>query len=141
MRTAAGGVPVVCLALSSGELPMPGTAGADLPVPARVVLGRQDAITTLDKRLDAAAWPPDGEVVASTLSITSKRYRVVGEVGEAKDGWSWIEVRYPKPGATLLICGFSVVEHWDAGPAPRYLLARMLEHVAQRKSETTPDAK
>lgn len=141
MRTAAGGVPVICLALSSGELPMPGTAGADLPVPARVVLGRQDAITTLDKRLDAAAWPPDGEVVAGTLSITSKRYQVVGEVGEAEDGWPWIEVRYPKPGATLLICGFSVVEHWDAGPAPRYLVARMLEHVAQRESETTPDAK
>jgi len=141
IRTAAGGVPVVCLALASGELPMPGTAGADLPVPERVVLRRQDAITTLDKRLDAEAWPPDGKVVAGTLSITSQRYRVVGEVGDAEDGWPWIEVRYPKPGATLLICGFSLIEHWDATPAPRYLLARMLEHVAGKERKPTPDAK
>jgi hypothetical protein len=138
VRLAAGGVPVLCLAPSAGSLPMPGaeTAGAGLPVPKHVVLRREDAITALDKRLDADAWPPDGRIVASTMSITAEGHRVVGRVGKEDNGWSWIEVHYPKERTTLLICGFGVVEHWDAGPTPRYLFARMLEYVAPRADST-----
>ena len=138
MRLAAGGVPVLCLAPSAGSLPIPGTEapGGDLPTPKYVVFRRQEAITTLDKRLDAAAWPPDGRIVASTISITADRNRVVGQVGKEESGWSWIEVRYPKEHATLLICGFGIVDHWDAGPTPRYLLRQMLEYVAPPTSAT-----
>ncbi len=135
-RLAAGGVPVLCLALSAGKLPMPGaqTPEADLPVPNHVVLRRQEAIATLDKRLDAVGWPPDGKIVASTLSITADRSRVIGQVGQQKSGWPWIEVHYPNERATLLICGFGIVDRWDAGPTPRYLFAQMLEFIARPTS-------
>jgi hypothetical protein len=138
VRLAAAGVPVLCLAPSAGSLPLPGaeTPGAGLPVPKYVVLRREEAITTLDKRLDADAWPPDGRIVASTMSITVDGHRVVGRVGKEKNGWSWIEVYYPKQRATLLICGFGVVDHWDAGPTPRYLFMQMLEHIAPPTSAT-----
>jgi hypothetical protein len=101
-----------------------------LPTPSRVVLRREDAITTLDKRLDATGWPPDGKIVASTMSIVADRSRAVFEVGSRQTGWPWIEVHYSGQRATLLICGFGIVEHWAAGPTPRYLLARMLESCA-----------
>jgi hypothetical protein len=159
VRVAAGGVPAICLAPSAGTLPMPGAEGpeaelplapsagplpmpgaegpkARLPVPKHVVLRRQDAITALDKRLDADAWPPDGKIVASTISIGAERNRVVGRVGKEKTGWPWIEVHYPKQRATLLICGFGIVDRWDAGPTPRYLFAQMLEFVAPRANAT-----
>ena len=136
VRLAAGGVPVLCLAPSAGKLPMPGaqTPEADLPVPNHVVLRRQEAITALDKRLDAVGWPPDGKIVASTVSITADRSRVMGQVGQQKSGWPWIEVHYPNRRATLLICGFGIVDRWDAGPTPRYLFAQMLEFIARPAS-------
>lgn len=136
MQVAGGGVPVLCLAPSAGKLPMPGaqTPEADLPVPSHVVLRRQEAIAALDKRLDALGWPPDGKIVASTVSITADRSGVMGQVGQQKNGWSWIEVRYPGKRATLLICGFGIVDRWDAGPTPRYLFAQMLEFIARPAS-------
>jgi hypothetical protein len=140
VRLAAGGVPVLCLAPSAGSLPMPGAGmpGTELPVPKHVVLRRQDAITALDKRLDADGWPPEGQIVASTISITADGHRVVGQVGKEESGWSWIEVHYPHERATLLICGFAVVDRWDAGPTPRYLFAQMLELIAPRTNPTQP---
>lgn len=140
VRLAAGGVPVICLAPSAGTLPMPGAQmpEAGLPVPKHVLLRRQDAITALDKRLDAEAWPPDGKIVACTISIAAERNRVVGRAGNDENGWPWIEVRYPKKRATLLICGFGIVDRWDAGPAPRYLFARTLEFVTEQKQGLPP---
>ena len=133
MRLAAGGVPVICLAPAAGTLPMPGAEAADLPKPRRVVLRRQDVIAALDKRLDAEAWPPDGRTATSTVSIVAEGQQVVGRVAKDESGWPWIEVRYPRPRGTLLICGFGMIGRWDAGPAPRYLLARMLEFVTGRQ--------
>ncbi len=138
VRLAAGGVPVICLAPSAGKLSMPGAnpPQPELPTPKRVVLRRQDAITALDKRLDAAGWPPDGQLVASTISITADGSRVMGRVGKERTGWPWIEVHYPGRRATLLICGFGIVDRWDAGPTPRYLFAQMLEFVTTPKNTT-----
>ena len=138
VRMAAGGVPVLCLAPSAGSLPMPGAnpPQPELPTPKRVVLRREDAITALDKRLDAAAWPPDGQLVASTVSITADRSRVMGQVGKKRTGWPWIEVRFPGKRATLLICGFGIVDRWDAGPTPRYLFAQILEFIAPPPNAT-----
>ena len=131
MRLAARGISVVCLAPSAGVVPLPSGALGGLPSPDRLVFRRQDAITALDKRLDAKAWPPDGVLVANSLSIESDRSRVVARVSDSRQGWPWIEMHYPDQGATLLICGFGIIERWDAGPTPRYLFARMLEFVSR----------
>jgi hypothetical protein len=138
VRLAAAGVPVVWLAPSAGSLPVPGIEGAEtgLPTAKSVTLRRQEAITSLDKRLDADGWPPDGKLIASTISIVADRRRVMGRVGREANGWSWIEVHYPKQDAMLLICGFGIIDHWDAGPTPRWLFARMLEYVAPPSGTT-----
>jgi len=124
------GVPVLCLAPSEGKLPLPGKAGDD-PLPASFVLQHEEAIARLDKRLDTAAWPPDGRSVRSSLMIRAEREQVITAVEIGPKGWEWLEARYPAPGARLVVCGFGIVEHWNATPAPRYALARLLEYVGQ----------
>ena len=77
-------------------------------------------------------WPPKGEVVRSSLVVKTDRDRVVAEV--SKDaGWPWIEVDFPDKNGKLLICGFGIIRSWDAGPAPRFLLARLFEFLTDRK--------
>jgi len=136
-RLAAEGVPVICLAPSAGTFPVPGMGTADIPAPQSVALRRQEAITALDKRLDARGWPPDGKLVASTVAILAERQGVVGRVGDEAGAWPWIEVHYPPKSGTLLICGFGIIDRWEAGPAPRWLFARMLESVAEPTPQST----
>jgi len=135
MVTAASrGVPVICLAPSGGEMAMPGSEGSDLPAPATIILRRNDAVSALDKRLDALAWPADGNAVASRLVLKGDRNRVVAEVGAAEAGWPWMEISFPARRGKLVVCGFAVVRKWDEGPVPRYLLLRLMEHLAAEPS-------
>jgi hypothetical protein len=142
MVTAASrGTSVICLAPSGGEMAMPGSEGSDLPAPASITLRRNDVISTLDKRLDALAWPADGNAVASRLLIKGDRNRVVAEVGGSEEGWPWVEIGFLDRahvgqvgnlphGGKLVVCGFAVVRKWDEGPVPRFLLLRLMEHLA-----------
>ena len=98
---------MICLAPSGGEMAIPGSEGSDLPAPASITLRRNDVISGLDKRLDALAWPADGNVVASRLLLKGDRNRVVAEVvGGQRDsepgrvgpvtggGWPWMEIGF-----------------------------------------------
>ena len=126
VKLAARGVPVCCLAPSGGRFVLPGSEGAE-GAPSRLALRRSDVIGEFDKRLDAAAWPPDGKVVASSLAVKSRREAVVAEAVAGESGWPWLAISFPRDRGKLIVCGFGIVSHWEAGPAPRFLLARILE--------------
>jgi len=139
-RAAAKGLPVLCLAPSGGELPVPGAEAAALPAPSRIVLRRRDVIADLDKRLDRDGWPPDGEIVASSVALTADRRIVAARVARGQGGWPWLELHYPAGRGRLLLCGFAIIRKWDTGPAPRFLFARLLERLAgARKAERDGD--
>lgn len=123
------GVPVICLAPSDGPLPMPG-ADDEEALPREISFAHEEVFAKLDKRLDRGGWPPDGRIVASGLNVRAEKGQVVAAVEAGSVGWPWLEVRYPAPGGRLVVCGFGVVKHWEATPAARYLLAAIVEYVA-----------
>jgi hypothetical protein len=133
VKIASRGVPVLVLAPGEGAMRLPGAEAADVPAPAAVTLRREDVIGQYDKRLDWLAWPPDGEITVSRLAITSDRDQVVAEFGRGGHGWPWLEVRYPASRGRLWVCGFGIVRSWEAGPAPRYLLAELLARLSAEK--------
>lgn len=127
-NAAARGVPVLCLAPGEGSFPLPGASGDGAALQC-FEFRRGDVVTELDKRLDAEGWPPAGELVSARLAVTSRRSQVLVEVARSTRAWPWLEWRYPDDGATFIICGFGIMRHWDDGPTPRYLLARILERL------------
>lgn len=138
-KVAAAGSPVLCLAPRAGSLAIPGGDADDLAPPQRVVWARNDIITDIDKRLDTA-WAPDGQPIASSLRLKSEARRVSGDAAPGTDGWPWLEVTYPSERGRVIVCGFAVIEKWEDGPTPRYLLARMLDRLSGDTEQASPDA-
>lgn len=130
-KLAAHGLPVLCLAPSHGAVPMPPSGNAP-PVLASVTFAGADVIHRLDKKLDAGGWAGDGATVLGSFALKAEDGAVVAEVADGTGGWPWLELRYPGTGR-LVFCGFSFVKHWDAGPTPRFLLARILEFLTDEK--------
>jgi len=87
-------------------------------------------IGELDKRLDASAWPPDGEVAAGSLVLKSDRDRVIAQVVDPNAGWPWLEFRFAQGRGKLIVCGFGLMQKWNTGPTPRFLFARLLEYLS-----------
>jgi len=127
---AARGVPILCLAPSDGAIPIPDAGAAR-----SIMLRRADVIAALDKRLDAEGWPGDGELIAGGLVLKADGDRPIGEFVAGRVGWPWLEVGYPGRKGKLVVCGFGLLSHWEAGPTPRFLLARMLEVVVEQDGE------
>jgi len=127
---AAAGVPVLCLAPTDGRISFPGN-DEERPRPERLTLCRTDIIRRLDKRLDADEWAPEGSPVAAAFDVASYRSRVVLAVTDSPWAWPWVEAIYPGDGR-LIVCGFGVIDRWDAGPTPRYLLLQILERLEQQ---------
>lgn len=135
-KLAGAGRPVLCLAPISGGFPVP---AAGIAGPSSLEWKKQSVILGLDKRLDAIAWPPSGSVVASSFTLTPDSSLVVAEAAAGDGGWAWFEAQYPNNGR-VVICGFGLLgKSWEAGPTPRYLFARMLEHVTRKPAKTTAE--
>jgi hypothetical protein len=130
VQAACRGVSVLCLAPKDGSFPLPG-ADNGLPGPGSLTFLRQDIISKLDKRFDAAAWAPDNQVVARSLAVKTEDGKVVAEVADGGKGWPWLQLDFPDKKGRLVVVGFPVIQHWENGPTPRYLLARLLEHVTE----------
>ena len=145
-KAASAGVPVLCLAPAGGEIFVPGMGSTETPKPTGISLRRQDIIGQLDKRLDAESWPPDGKTAISSIALVGERGIVTGQVAGGDDGWPWLEISFGKGAdethrqarGKVVICGFGIVEKWDGGPAPRFLLARLLEYMDQQSRNQEP---
>ena len=131
IKTAARGLPVLCLAPLNGTFLLPGTENCPPPRPLGLSLKGVEAIAEVSKHLDTRGWLPDGKVVASSLLLKSVEGNVVAEASAGPGGWPWLEVRYPSDGR-LLVCGFGIISHWNASPTPRYLFAGLLERLTTR---------
>ncbi len=122
--------PVLVLAPSAGSILIPGVKGTELPECRSMMFLGREVICQLYNKLDADAWAPDGKVVASSMVLNTVKSRLVGEfVSEDKD-WSWFEADFTGKGGRIVICGFAIVEQMDAGPTPRFLLARLFEYLS-----------
>ena len=134
IQAAGRGMPVLCLAPSAGTFPIPQMENGPT-APGSLFLQRQDIIRKLDKRLDAAGWAPDNQVVASSLALKAEDGKVVGDIRKGDKGWPWLQLDYPRTKGRLVLCGFALIDKWEASPTPRYLLARLLEHVTELASK------
>ena len=92
INLAARGVPVLCLAPSEGEMTLPGVGSSELPMPRGMLFRSNDMITELDKRLDAAVWPPGGRIKAGMFALRGARGPVTGVLGDESGGWPWVEM-------------------------------------------------
>jgi hypothetical protein len=136
LRAAARGLPVLCLAPAAGLLPVPGV-DPRLPAPASLSWKRQDVIAQFDKRLDADSWPPDGKLIASAVSQKALDGTVIGEFTSKAEDWPWMEAVFAEKRGRLVVCGFAIIGKWESGPTPRYLFARILDHLAGTNADST----
>lgn len=127
VKAAAAGIPVLCLALAGGEMPLPGSVGSDQPFPSAISLKQTGVIAELDKRLDAAGWAPDGRMVSSRLALQGDRAGVSAAVTQDNRGWAWVDLRFGEGKGRVLICGFPIVAKWHDSPTPRFLFVKVLE--------------
>jgi hypothetical protein len=133
---AASGVKVLCLALADGRLPAAALWGDSA---SSVAWRRSDIICQLDKRLDCRDWAPTSGVPATGLSTMVAEDELVAEVAAGGKAWPWLEVHYEKQPGVFLYCGFTIVEAWDSGPTPRYLLASLLKRLDQSPHTASSD--
>ncbi len=135
LSVAASGTPVLCMAFVGGELPLPGKAREDLPLPSLISLRRNDIIPQLDKRLDADHWMPDGRAVTSSIALVGERGPVTCVVHEDASAWPWIEMTLGPNHTKLVLCGFAIADKWADSPTPRYLLGAILKHIAVKQQQ------
>jgi len=136
VKTAARGIPVLCLAPAAGDMTIPGMGDSDLPVPTSMLFRQNEIITELDKRLDADAWPPDGKVKVSSIMLKGEKGPVIGEMQEGGNKWPWIELKFGEKGR-FIFCGFGIIKKWASGPTPRFLFVKLLEYIHGKQSEVS----
>lgn len=132
-QAARRGVRVLCLAPKAGSFPFPTD---DKILPEGLALQRQEIIRTLDKRLDAVAWAPAGALAATSILLAAEEGKVMAQVLPHARGWLWVALEYPDKKGRLVVATFSMLRSWEASPAPRYLLARILESMAPQVEDS-----
>jgi hypothetical protein len=134
-RAAAAGNRVVCLAPAGGSLPF-----AEEPVeprPSSFSLRRADVIADFDARFDGRLWADSDGLPKTRFTPRGEGNVPSLEVTDDAGAWPWLEVRFASTGGKLVVCGFGLIEGWDASPTPRYLLAQLLSLDTPVKSVST----
>lgn len=103
--------------------------------PAAFSVRKKDVIRGFDKRLDADQWQSPGRIVAASLHWGARDQSAMIEFQNNNAGWPFLDIRYPK-GGRLIWVGFGIVESWQATPAARYLLLRLLEDIVSGNQES-----
>jgi hypothetical protein len=124
---ASRGFAVICLSLGEGRFPIPSTLAVAGQFPVTLNFSGPDVIRRLDKRLDADEWAPNGPLASRRLRLVADQDRIFGQISTQPSGWLWMEATFPETHGKLIVCQCNIVERWESSPAPRYLLARMLE--------------
>lgn len=129
---------VLVLAPGEGSLRLPGSGKDSKGKTPSVALRHADVIHDLDKRLDAAGWPPVGKLASCGFALESRHPDVVLSVNRQKEGWPWVSLDYPA-GGQMILCAFPIVETWAESPNARMLFLAVLAEFAeyeQRAGET-----
>ncbi|QDU92488.1 hypothetical protein [Lignipirellula cremea] len=98
---------------------------------------RDEVLTQIDKRLSPLSWPADVSLPLARFELVARTGETLVRVDDAADSWLWVEATYAGKGR-LTVCGANVIDGWAKGPAPRYLLAGLLESLAPAETSTTP---
>lgn len=125
---AAAGGTVLMLAPSEGVIPMPGEAlkqGDRDSQPGELRFRQHHVIREFDKRLDSEFLPGPGDFAGSKISLRTRLNRIGMDVSKGGN-WPWFTIEYPETKGRFVFCGFGIVKNWNNGPAPRYLLNRIL---------------
>jgi hypothetical protein len=136
VQAATRGTPVLCLTPSAGEfeLPEPGDKSAVVGLS----LQKNGFIRHLDKRFDDLQWLSHPVMARHSLKAGGRGTNITMEVAAGNDGWPWLEMQFAKkPGDTkvateptkMIVMSLPVIEHWEAGPTPRFLFSKLVDYV------------
>ena len=92
-----------------------------------------DFIAFIDKRIDASTWSSSGKVPMCGIRLAGRGDEIMGEIECNGQGWSWLEVEYRSTAGKFIFCGLSIVNEWESGPAPRYLLNGILQYLEKKE--------
>ena len=134
IRKASEGARILFLAPAEGQISVPGSSESDLPRPERISLRGPDVIADLDKQL-VGQWAPGGKPQLATFQFQTDRNLTIWRVTSPGVGWVWIDIDYENSNGRLIFCGLGLIDRWEAGPGPRYLLAALLNGL---KGDPTP---
>jgi hypothetical protein len=135
LQAATSGIPTLCLAPIGGEMELP-ILRPDPTRRIRVEFGDRSVADVLDKHSGTNAWGELGVPFSSSFHLVGTASALVAEVRKDSEGWAWIAIRGEPPQASMVVCGFGLVENWERTPAARRLLLVVMEHTAGR----VPDA-
>lgn len=132
IEAASAGNIVLCMKPQQGTIQHPDILSADAVGASSVHLHDNNIIRFLDKRLDMAAWSPQGRIAVCSINLVSGNNRIKGDLTCDGKGWPWFELDFEKSGGKFLLCGFGIIEAWDGEPAPRYLLDRIFQYLNKK---------
>jgi len=108
-----------------------------------LIFRQADVLHTFDKHLDSADWRTPASIFGPGLRISTKAGQTSVEINEGSSEWAWVDAGFVG-GGRLVITNLQMIEHWDAGPAPRYALWHSLKQIIsepETKSVAPVDAR